>query len=331
MPKARRILFVVFPGVQLLDAAGPFQMFAGASEEAAGAYELIMAAPDAGPVVSSSGFRFFADHAVDDLDARFLRSVDTLIVAGGDARLQKLLREGRIQELVRRAKGRVRRIGSVCTGAFFLAAAGLLDGKRAATHWMAAERLKAFRPQIEVDSDSIYVRDGEIWTSAGVTAGMDLALAMIEADLGRAVALNVARRHVVFRIRPGGQAQYSAELEAQSFASGVLQRLSEAILSQPAHDWRTDRMAAQAGMSLRTLSRAFAHTLHTSPAAFVERARVDAARRALVESDAPIERIARESGFGSLRRLDRAFRRALAVSPSAFRARFKSLQMERRP
>jgi transcriptional regulator GlxA family with amidase domain len=160
---------------------------------------------------------------------------------------------------------------------------------------------------------------------------MDLALAMIEEDLGREIALKVARRHVVFRIRPGGQAQFSAELEAQSVVGGALERLSQAILAQPAQDWRTDRMAAQAGMSLRTLSRAFAHTLHTSPAAFVERARVDAARRALVESDAPIERIARESGFGSLRRLDRAFRRSLAVSPTAFRARFKPLQVERQP
>jgi transcriptional regulator GlxA family with amidase domain len=328
MSKPRRILFVVFPGVQILDVAGPLQMFAGADDERSGSYERVVAAPSAGQIASSSGFTFFADRAVDEIDARFLRGTDTMIIAGGDERIAAHLREGRITELVKRAHGRVRRIASVCTGAFFLAAAGVLDGKRAATHWKAVERLRTFRPQIEVDADSIYVRDGAIWTSAGVTAGMDLALALIEEDLGREVALEVARRHVVFRIRPGGQAQFSAELTAHGAADGALERLSRAVLAQPGADWRIENMATNAGMSARSLSRAFAKTLHTSPAAFVERVRVDAARRALVESAAPIDRIARECGFGSLRRLDRAFRRALSVSPSAFRARFRSSRQE---
>jgi transcriptional regulator GlxA family with amidase domain len=217
----------------------------------------------------------------------------------------------------------VARIASVCSGTFFLAAAGALDGRRAATHWSEVDALKQFRPAVIVDGDAIHVEDHGIWTSAGVTAGMDLALAMIEADLGRRIALAIARRHVVFRIRPGGQSQFSAELAAQSAGNGKLQRLAEMVTAQPRSDWRTDVLAAQIGVSQRSLSRLFRGDLNISPADFVERVRIDLARRRLLETEENVEAIALACGFGSLRRMDRAFARTIAASPTEFRSRFK--------
>ena len=212
---------------------------------------------------------------------------------------------------------------SVCTGAFFLAAAGLLDGRRAATHWRYVESFRRFRPQVGVDPEAIYLRDGNVWTSAGVTAGIDLALALIEADFGRSIALAVARRHVVFRIRPGGQGQFSPELAAQGIRDQRLSKLAEKIAEEPQEDWRTDTLAAEAGVSLRSLSRLFRKELNASPSEFVERVRIDQARRALLETEAQIESVAIRCGFGSLRRMDRAFSRAISATPTEFRARFK--------
>jgi transcriptional regulator GlxA family with amidase domain len=213
---------------------------------------------------------------------------------------------------------------SVCTGTFFLAAAGLLDGRRAATHWRYVERLRQFRPQVDVDPEAIYLRDGNVWTSAGVTAGIDLALALIEADFGRTIALAVARRHVVFRIRPGGQGQFSPELAAQGIRHHRLSKLAENIAEGPQEDWRTDTLAAEAGVSPRSLSRLFRKELNASPSQFVERVRIDQARRALLETEAKIENVAIRCGFGSLRRMDRAFSRAISATPTEFRARFKA-------
>lgn len=332
MLKPRRVLFLVYPGIQALDVVGPHQMFAGAADEAPGAYTLSVAAAQQGALPCGSGLPLVADRAFSALDARFLRTIDTLfVVGGGDEALRNALAGREITGIVARAQGRVRRIASVCAGAFFLADAGLLDGKRAATHWKSVAELRRFRPQVDVDADAIFVRDGEIWTSAGVTAGIDLALAMIEDDLGRDIALNVARRHVVFRMRSGGQAQFSAELEAQAAPDGALDKLTRAIIAAPAKDWRIDTMAAQANVSPRSLSRLFARSFRQSPAAFVERVRVDAARRMLVESPKTIDQIALACGFGAVRRLDRAFQRTLNTSPSAFRARFSSAPKERRP
>jgi transcriptional regulator GlxA family with amidase domain len=205
-----------------------------------------------------------------------------------------------------------------------LAAAGVLDGRRAATHWSEIDALKRFRPAVLVDGDAIHIEDRGIWTSAGVTAGMDLALAMIEADLGRRIALAIARRHVVFRIRPGGQSQFSAELAAQSAGDKKVQRLAEKVAAQPRSDWRTDVLATEAGVSLRSLSRMFRAGLNISPADFVERVRIDLARRRLLETAENVETIAIACGFGSLRRMDRAFARTIAASPSEFRSRFKT-------
>ena len=200
--------------------------------------------------------------------------------------MREELVRGNATDIVARAIGRVPRIASVCSGTFFLAAAGALDGRRAATHWSEVEALKLFRPAVLVDGDAIHIEDRGVWTSAGVTAGMDLALAMVEADLGRKVALAIARRHVLFRIRPGGQSQFSAELVAQSTDNPKIKKLAEKVTAQPRADWRTDILAAEAGVSRRSLSRLFRMGLDVSPADFVERVRTDLARRRLAHGRA---------------------------------------------
>ena len=238
--------------------------------------------------------------------------------------IRQELERGAVTDIVSRAVGHVPRIASVCTGTFFLAAAGALDGRRATTHWSEVDALKRFRPAVLVDGDAIHIEDRGVWTSAGVTAGMDLALAMIEADFGRAVALSIARRHVVFRIRPGGQSQFSSELTAQSSDNRKIQQLVEKIIACPASNWATAVLSAESGVSQRSLSRLFRSRLNISPADFVERVRVDLARRRLLDTDENVETIAEGCGFGSLRRMDRAFARTVAASPTQFRARFKT-------
>ena len=325
MSAPHRILLLAFPNGQLLDIAGPLQMFAGANDELSRQmYEIEIAAPQAGPFSTSSGVRLVADTSFAQITNEQLGRIHTLITVGGMPGMRQELARGDVTGIVARAIGRVPRIASVCSGTFFLAAAGVLDGRKAATHWSEVEALKRFRPAVLVDADAIHIEDGGIWTSAGVTAGMDLALAMIEADLGRKAALAVARRHVVFRIRPGGQSQFSAELVAQSADNGRLQKLAEKIIAHPRADWRADVLAAEAGVSRRSLSRLFRAGLNVSPADFVERVRTDLARRRLLETSDNVETIAVACGFGSLRRMDRAFARSVSASPTEFRSRFKT-------
>ncbi len=315
---------LAFPNCQILDVIGPLQMFAGANDELGRqAYELRIAAPTPGLFRTNSGMCLHADLAFADVAAEHFCCTDTVIAAGGDDGVRAQLASGEITALIAAARHEGARIVSVCTGAFFLAAAGILDGRRAATHWEAVERLRRFRPQIDVDPESIYVRDGNVWTSAGVTAGIDLALALIEADQGRDVALAVARRHVVFPIRPGGQSQFSPGLAANQVRDRRLSRLTETIARRPSADWTIGTLSAEAGVSLRSLSRLFRRELSASPAEFVERVRIDRARRALLETDDAVETIAVDCGFGSLRRMDRAFARTIATTPSEFRDRFK--------
>lgn len=228
VPKPPRIIMLAFPDCQMLDVTGPLQMFAGVNDELGRqAYELVIAAPKIGPLKTSSGVSLVADLAIADVSPAECSPADTLIVVGGDPGLRRALESDEISALIKAANRRGCRIVSVCTGTFFLAAAGLLDGRRAATHWCYVERLRRFRPEVEVDPEAIYLRDGNVWTSAGVTAGIDLALALIEADFGRSIALAVARRHVVFRIRPGGQGQFSPELVAQSIRDPRLSKLAK--------------------------------------------------------------------------------------------------------
>jgi transcriptional regulator GlxA family with amidase domain len=325
MPASHRILLLAFPNGQLLDIAGPLQMFAGANDEVKRrAYCFEIAAPQAGPFATSSGVRLDADLAFAKITNRRLSRTDTLITVGGEPGMREELARGSTTAIVSRAIGRVPRLASVCSGTFFLAAAGVLDGRRATTHWSEVDALKRFRPAVLVEGDAIHIEDRGVWTSAGVTAGMDLALAMIEADLGREVALALARRFVVFRIRPGGQSQFSAELATQSAGNSRVQKLAERVTAHPRADWCTDALASELGVSRRSLSRLFRTGLNVSPADFVERVRTDLARRRLLETDDRVETIAAACGFGSLRRMDRAFARMIAASPTEFRSRFKT-------
>jgi transcriptional regulator GlxA family with amidase domain len=215
----------------------------------------------------------------------------------------------------------VRRLGSTCTGAFVLAAAGLLDGRRAATHWAYCDRLQRQYPAIEVDGDSIFVEDQGVWTSAGVTAGMDLALAMVEEDFEPDLALAVARRLVLFLKRPGGQSQFSAPLQSQS-VEGQLKPLLKWILDNPAADLRTDKLADRANMSLRNFHRAFLSATGKPPAEWVEEMRMQLAKRLLEQTDHHVDQVAVKAGFGTYQRMWRAFMRQIGVTPAAYRARF---------
>lgn len=325
MEKPRTVLMLAFPGAQLLDVTGPLQMFAAANDAVQRqAYRILIAAPAAGPFATSSGIRLVADLSYADLGLRRLRAVHTLMVAGGAPGVDDALHAGDAARIVARASGLVPRVSSVCSGAFILAAAGVLDGRRAATHWSDIEELRRFRPAVTVDDDAIHVEDRGVWTSAGVTAGMDLALAMIEADHGRAAALTIAQRHVIFRVRPGGQSQFSAELAAQAIDDPRLARLAEKVTGSPQANWNLERLSVTAGLSVRSLTRLSRARFGAGPAEFVERIRLDVARRALLDTPRSIKSIAAASGFGSVRRMDRAFARRLAVSPTEFRSRFKT-------
>ena len=318
------IFMLAFPGCQILDVAGPMQMFAGAKLElGCDNYRQTIAAPEAGPFLTSSGIRLVADLSFSALANRAWGAGDTLIVSGGDGGAAVLPGLAALTDLVRVAGSSQARIVSICAGAFFLAAAGVLDGRRAATHWRAVEKLRAFRPAVTVDGDALFVRDGNVWTSAGVTAGIDLALAVIDADFGPDTALAVARRHVVFRTRPGGQGQFALGVTArESVRNKRLSQTIDAISADLCADWRIGAMAVASGLSGRTLSRLFQSELGVSPAEYVDNVRVEAARRALLETGATVESIALDCGFGSRHRMDRAFGRAISATPSEYRARF---------
>jgi transcriptional regulator GlxA family with amidase domain len=246
--------------------------------------------------------------------------IDTLIVAGG-AGVDAACRDRRLIAWIARASKRTRRTCSVCTGAFLLAEAGLLAGRRATTHWSACADLAARYPDIDVDPDAIYVQDGAVWSSAGITAGIDLALALVEGDLGRSLAMRVARRLVVFLKRPGGQSQFSALLEAQTADDGFA-ALHEWMAANLAGDLSVERLADQAAMSPRNFARVYAAKFGTTPAKAVEAMRVEAARRALEDSDRQIDEVARRCGFGDEETMRRAFQRRLGVNPRDYRRRF---------
>lgn len=321
---SRRIALVAVPDAQVLDVAGPLEVFASASRElhrrgaaADRAYAGELVAPRAGELETSSGVTLLAPRALHDLRG----PLDTLIVAGGPG-VDAACNDAALLRSLRRVAGRAERLASVCTGAFLLAEAGLLEGRRVTTHWAACERLAERHPELRVDPDPIFVRDGHVWTSAGVTAGMDLALAMVESDHGREVAVAVARRLVLFLKRPGGQSQYSVWLDAQGGARDPLADVRAWIVEHPAADLSVEALARRAGMSPRHFARVFARETATTPARFVERARVEAARRLLEEAGARVDGVAAACGFGSPETLRRAFLRQLRVPPAAYRNRF---------
>jgi transcriptional regulator GlxA family with amidase domain len=316
---------VAFPNVQLLDVVGPLEVLAaaGLAETSRGrgpGYAIEIVGPELGVVRASSGLSVGVDRVFDDRPD----FVDTLIVAGGPG-ARAAGEDDRILEYLRAAAPKARRVCSVCTGAAVLAAAGLLDGRRVTTHWAFAEELATRHASLEVDADSIYVRDGKFWTSAGVTAGMDLALALVEDDVDRELALEVSRWMVFFLKRPGGQSQFSAQLAGQMADRDPVRDLQTWVVDHPEADHSIDALAARVAMSPRHFARVFREEVGQSPARFVECVRVEAARRGLEESRRSVEEIASFVGFGTGETMRRAFLRQIGVGPSAYRERFAEL------
>ena len=324
--RVRRVVLVTFPDAQILDVTGPLQVFAGANArlEAAGdrrspryAIELVASRP--GPLQTSSGLELVVPRGVRDVRG----PIDTLLVAGGEG-TRAALGDRALIQFLRRAAPRARRVASICTGTFLLAEAGLLDGKRAVTHWAYCGELAARYPKLTVEPDPIFVRDGKTWSSAGVCAGMDMALAMAEEDHGRELALTVARWMVIFLKRPGGQSQFSVGLAAQATEHERIRELLSWASAHLASDLGVAALAKRVAMSPRNFARVFGREVGDTPARWVERARVEAARRLLEESDDGVEAIAALCGFGTAETLRRAFLRQLRVAPAAYRTRFRS-------
>lgn len=320
MDALRRIGFILFEGADLLDAAGPAGAFACATRQfsrlgSGAGYAIDYFSPSGGTVSTLESL------AVETLKLRDVDEgeYDTALVVGGNFPWSAC--DARVVAWLRRNHARIRRLGSVCTGAAFLAAAGLLDGRAATTHWGDCDTLAADFPKVRVERDSIFVADRGVWTSAGITSGIDMALAMIEEDHGHAMAMFVARTLVVYLKRPGGQAQFSTQLQSQA-AEGPLAPLLKWIAENPAADLRAEALADRAHMSLRNFYRAFEEATGTSPAGWVEQARLEIARRLLEQTGQNVDGVARAAGFSSSEQMRRAFARRFGVSPSDYRARF---------
>jgi transcriptional regulator GlxA family with amidase domain len=327
-PRTLRIAMLAYPDVQMLDVMGPLEVFSRTSrwlrdngKRGDDAYSLEIIGLTRGVFRASSGLRLYADRRFDEVG----RGIDTLLIAGG--RGAELYRsQTPLVRWIRRQAGWVKRLASVCTGAFFLAEAGLLKGRRATTHWNWCGRLANRYPDVRVEADPIFVREGRIYTSAGVTAGMDLALAMVEEDQGRDVALAVARELVMFLQRPGGQAQFSAQLAVQLAEREPLRDLQAYILDHPREDLTVETLASRVGMSPRNFARVFGREVGMPPARFVTSARVETARRLLEESLEGLETICSMSGLGTPEAMRRAFMRSVGIPPGQYRKRFSRHQ-----
>jgi len=325
----RRIVILAYPGMQSLDLAGPLEVFHGAGEliraegRDAPGYRVEIVAKEAAPLSTTSGLSIVPAATLTDTRGR----IDTLIVPGGTGRT---LAAGDPELLawIRDASRRARRTAGVCTGAFLLADAGLLEGRRATTHWAWSEALAERHPGVEVDPDPIFIRDGDMWTSAGVTAGMDLALALVEDDHDRELALTIARHLVLFLRRPGNQSQFSATLVSQEPRREPLREMQRYVIENPAGEHTVEAMAERVHMSPRHFARAFRAEAGITPARYVERVRLEAARRRLEESSEPIGAIARACGFGTPESMRRSFLRALEVGPAEYRRRFQAAPSE---
>lgn len=318
-PQERRIAFVVYDGVKMLDITGPLQVFADANRILEWtAYTTTLASVFGGPVDTDTGValntRRLAGVGLDDQD--------TLIACGGDG-VHHARRENRMIGAIRTSSRKCGRIASTCTGAFLLAEAGLLDDRRVVTHWRQCDALGEAFPQLNVDPDPVYIRDGNVWTSAGVTAGIDLALAMVADDHGRDVALELARHLLVYVDRPGGQSQFAETGPVQaSRGSGRFDALHLWMKDNLTADLRVEQLAVRSGMSPRNFARIYAEETGETPAKMVEQFRVDAARSYLEDPELGIRQIAQKCGFGSDERMRRSFIRVLGVSPLAYRQSF---------
>ncbi|KOG54539.1 AraC family transcriptional regulator [Streptomyces griseoflavus] len=311
----RDVLVVLFDGVQSLDVTGPLEVFTQAALRMPGAYPVRAASLDGAPVRTGSGLMLTPDLALSDAGPPH-----TLLVPGGRGTREP---DARLVDWLRLHAPRARRTVSVCTGAFLLAAAGLLDGRRATTHWTRCAELAAGFPAVRVDPEPIYVRDGDVATSAGVTAGIDLALALVEEDLGRDLALAVARHLVVFLRRPGNQTQFSAQLAAQTADRRPLRDVQQWITENPAADLSVETLAVRAGLSPRHFARAFRDEVGMTPGRYVDRVRLEAARRLLEDTADGIEGISRRCGYGTPEAMRRAFLRTLGAAPAEYRRRFR--------
>ncbi|MEV6820437.1 GlxA family transcriptional regulator [Nocardiopsis dassonvillei] len=327
MPLPHRVVIGVFPDVDLLDVTGPAEVFALANQEAPGRadYRVRLAGPTRGEVRTSAGVRLLTDVSFDDVGGQ----VDTLLVPGAvdvadDGPVARI--DADVVAWVRETAPCARRVASVCVGAHVLAAAGLLDGRTATTHWSTAAQLAADHPAVTVDPDPIFVRadHGRLWTGAGISACLDLALALVAEDLGEDVALAVARQLVMYLKRQSGQSQFSVPLSRPASARRDIDELRLWISDHLDEDLSAEVLAARMYLSERHFARVFTQETGTSPAAYVEGARVEAARRLLETTDDPLDRVAATAGFGSTETLHRAFRRQLATTPAAYRRRFRT-------
>jgi transcriptional regulator GlxA family with amidase domain len=315
------IVIVALPAAQILDVTGPLEVFSSATRFVPSAQYRTMLVSAAGGTVRASCGMEFTTHAMRAVET----PIDTLIVAGGRDMDEAALDEAVLSD-IRRLADAANRVTSVCSGAFVLAAAGLLDGRRATTHWANCDALQDAYPSVSVDTDAIYVRDGNVWTSAGVTAGIDLALALIADDHGRRAAATVARHLVVYLRRSGGQAQFSPLLAAQSADSEPMRDLLSWLPDHLDDDLSVPALARQANLSERQFSRVFKAEVGTSPANHVETARIERACRLLETTLTSIELIAKRSGFGTPETMNRSFRRRLDTSPGDHRRHFSSLE-----
>jgi len=323
----RRVVVVAPDPAQELDVTGPTAVFGQAnrlSGRASPPYRIHVASVrDDGMVCTESGLRLLADAPYHGIEACLDGPIDTLLIAGG-AGHARAADDARLTAWLRAQAPRVRRLGAVCTGAFVLAATGLLDAHRATTHWRHADRLATRHPRVRVDPDPIWIREGGLYTSAGVTAGMDLALALVEEDLGYAASLEVARELVLFLRRPGTQAQFSTVLQAQAAQSSELRELQAWIADHLAHDLSVAMLAERVAMSPRNFARVFAREVGETPARYVERLRVEAVRRMLEAGDQRLEAVAHSAGFGNADVMRQAFQRHVQTTPERYRAAFRA-------
>jgi len=327
--RERHVVIVAFDGVQPLDAVGPHEVFVGAGQAAAaqgrsGGYRVTLASAGwGGPVTAESGLVLgTAPWPGSD------EQIDTLVIPGGSG-AESAAADETLLSFIRAAAPRCRRVATVCSGAFIGAAAGLLEGRRVTTHWSRATRLRRVHPGLEVDPDPIYVRDGKYWSSAGVTAGIDLSLALVENDLGVEVAQTVARYLVMFLHRPGGQTQFASPVWVPRAERSTLRAVQTLIEAAPGGDHRLPNLAAAASMSVRHFTRVFTGEVGESPSRFVERTRLEAARVELETTGDTLDVVAARCGLGSAETLRRVFQRHLGVSPDAYRRRFRTVPVER--
>ena len=320
LAQTRLVAILALPGVQLLDVSGPLDVLAQANAEAGTEFYRLGVVTDGPPEIrSSSGARLMADYTLGRGAA--IPRVDTLIVAGGP-RVSDHVYSDKLQTWLRKTAATARRYGSVCTGAFVLAAAGLLTGKKVTTHWNSAHLLAERYPDMTVQEDAIHVRDGRVRTAAGVTAGLDLALSFVEEDLGRVVGIKVASQLVMYFKRPGGQLQFSRSSAFFSQGRSVLQSVQRWVAANPAADLTVPRLAEHTGLSARHFARVFQQEIGVTPASWVEEARVAAARRLLEKGDQPPKQVAALCGFSNADVLRRAFARHVGVTPAEYRRSF---------